>query len=217
MTVVDLKTKLLEEAKSRLEAGDYETAIPLLEKVARFARTDVEVAKFAHVSLAAHFFEQGDPRSVEHFRAAVRADPSDDRVRYCLGHAHLDAEQYEDAVRAFESALELRHDCAEYLRSLGVALASAGRLEEGITVLREAARRAPSEPFVLKDLAQALVRHADWSEALRLLRRAVSLAPDEPIFREVLEEVSHLHECERLAGAVAVAPRARPRTPRRRR
>lgn len=231
--IVDLKTRLLEEAKARLEAGDYANAIPLLEKVTRFARTDVEVAKFAHVSLAAHWFEQGDPRSVEHFRAALRADPSDDRVRYCLGHAHLDAEQWEEAVIAFESALELRHDCAEYLRSLGVALTSAGRQEDGIEVLREAAKRAPSEPFVLKDLAQALVRgesagasrsgergggaSANWSEALRLLRRAVSLAPDEPIFQEVLEETEHLHEAEQLAGAVAISPRVRRRTPRRRR
>lgn len=214
--IVDLKVRLLEEAKARLECGDYETAIPLLEKVARYARTDVEVAKFAHVSLAAHWFEQGDPRCVEHFRAALVADPSDDRVRYCLGHAHLDAEQWEEAVTAFESALELRHDCAEYLRSLGVALASAGRLEEGIEVLRAAAKRAPSEPFVLKDLAQALVRRSDWTEALKLLRRAVALAPDEPIFREVLEETEHLHEVEKLAGLVAAMPRRR-RSPRRRR
>ena len=215
--IVDLKVRLLEEARKSLESGDYETAIPLLEKVTRYARTDPEVAKFAHVSLAAHWFEQGDARSVMHFRAALECDPADDRVRYCLGHAHLDAEQWEDAVVAFESALELRHDCAEYLRSLGVALASAGRLEEGILVLREAARRAPSEPFVLKDLAQALVRRSDWSEALKLLRRAVALAPDEPIFREVLEETEHLHEAERLAGAVATLPRRRRTTRRPRR
>ena len=54
MTVVDLKTKLLEEAKSRLEAGDYETAIPLLEKVARFARTDNQIALQYVMSLGAH-------------------------------------------------------------------------------------------------------------------------------------------------------------------
>lgn len=213
--IVDLKTRLLEEARARLEAGDYESAIPLLEKVALHGRADVEVAKFAHVSLAAHWFEQGDPRSVVHFRAALEVDPSDDRVRYCLGHAHLDAEQWEDAVGAFEGALELRPSCAEYLRSLGVALAAADRLDEGIEVLREAARRAPSEPFVLKDLAQALVRRNDWAEALRLLRRAVALAPGEPIFAEVLEETEHLHEVERLASATASGRRRR--TPRRRR
>ena len=218
--IVDLKTRLLEQAKARLEAGDYETAIPLLEKVTRFARTDVEIAKFAHVSLAAHWFEQGDPRSVAHFRAALAADPSDDRVRYCLGHAHLDAEQWEDAVAAFEHALELRPHCAEYLRSLGVALVYAERVVEGVAVLREAARRAPSEPFVLKDLAQALVRRSEWGEALRLLRRAVALAPDEPIFSEVLEETIHLHEVEQLAAGAAARGRRSTgtrRTPRRRR
>ena len=219
--IVDLKTRLLQEAKARLEAGDYDRAIPLLEKVTRYARGDAEVAKFAHVSLAAHWFEQSDPRAVVHFRAALEVDPSDDRVRYCLGHAYLDSELWEDAVFAFEEALELRPRCAEYLRSLGVALVSAERLEDGIDMLREAARVAPSEPFVLKDLAQALVRNGDWSEALRLLRRAVSLAPDEPIFREVLEETEHLHEAEQLAGALVTPARTRRaaarRTPRRRR
>ena len=217
--IVDLKTRLLQEAKARLEAGDYEQAIPLLEKVTRFARGDSEVAKFAHVSLAAHWFEQGDRRAVTHFRAALEADPSDDRVRYCLGHAYLDAEECDEAVAAFEDALELRPRCAEYLRSLGVSLLAVERIDEGIAVLEESARLAPSEPFVLKDLAQALVRRGDWGNALRLLRRAVALAPDEPIFREVLEETAHLHEAERLAGVAPPTRTRRPaaRTPRRRR
>ena len=220
--IVDLKTRLLQEAKARLEAGDYEHAIPLLEKVTQIGRNDAEIAKFAHVQLAAHWFEQGDPRCVFHFKAALAVDPSDDRVRYCLGHAHLDTEEFAAAVDAFEQALEMRPGCAEYLRSLGVALVASGeeRLDEGILVLREAARLAPSEPFVLKDLAQALARRADWTEALKLLRRAVALAPDEPIFREVLEETEHLHEAERLAGT-APSPRSRriagPRRTRRRR
>ncbi len=198
--IIDLKSRLLEEARGHLLAGDSESAVPLLEKVVRFARGDDEAVKFAHVTLAAHYFEQGDPRSVHHFRAALEIDGEDDRVRYCLGHAHLDSEQYGDAVREFALALEGRPGDAEYLRSLGVALAEDGRLEEALSRLRAAARARPNEPFILKDLAQVLGAFTRYDEAIPLLERAVRLAPDEPFFGEVLEEFHHLSEVERLAG-----------------
>lgn len=199
MNVIDLKQRLLAEAKARMEVGDFEGAVPILEKVTRFARGDDAAIKFAHVNLAAHFYEEGDPRCVDHFHAALAIDPDDHRVRYCLGHAHLDADQFVEAVHAFESALKARPGDAEYLRSLGASLAAGGKLREAVVPLRAAARVCPDEPHVLQDLAQVLAALGQHDEALRHIRRAVALAPDEPFFTEVLEELEHLRDVERLA------------------
>lgn len=197
--IIDLKAKLLQQATARIEAGDLEAAVPILEQVTRFARGDDAAVKFAHVNLAAHFYEIGDPRAVRHFQAALAIDPDDDRVRYCLGHAHLDGEEWDAAAEAFATALEMRPDDAEYLRSLGLAHAEAGRPRESLVYFERAARLAPEEAIVRKDLAQALAACGRHSEAIRHARRAVALAPDEPIYVEVLEELQHLSEAERLA------------------
>ncbi len=203
--IIDLKAKLLHQATTRIEAGDLEGAVPILEQVTRFARGDDAAVKFAHVNLAAHFYELGDPRSVRHFRSALEIDPDDDRVRYCLGHAYLDGDEWDAAAEAFAEALELRPDDAEYLRSLGLAHAEAGRHREALVWFERAARLAPQEAIIRKDLAQALAACGRHAEAMRHARRAVVLAPGEPIYVEVVEELQHLSEVERLA-----------RTPRRR-
>ena len=197
--VIDLKARLLAEVRERIEEGDYDGAVPLLEKLTRFARGDRESLKFAQVNLAALLFEHGDPRSVEHFRRALEIDPADDRVRYCLGHAHLDAEQVEEAVTEFSRALDGRPGDAEYLRSLGAALAGAGRLDEALATLQTAVKARPLDPFMLKDLAQIEAALGHHERALKHMRSAVRLAPDEPIFTEVLEELLHLSEVEKLA------------------
>lgn len=197
--IVDLRQELLSRAQARMDAGDYDAALPLLERLARIARHDGETMKFAHVTIGARLYELGDARSVEHFQAAAAISPADDRVRYCLGHAHLDREQYVEAAEEFGSALALDPGNSEYLRSWGVALAGAGDLDGALAKLRAAQRIAPEEPHVLKDLGQVLAAKGRWEEALRLVRRAVALAPGESIFQEVVEELQHLSDVERIA------------------
>jgi Flp pilus assembly protein TadD len=197
--IVDLKQRLLDQARAAMTADRYDLAIPMLERLARVARGDRETVKFAQVSIAAHYFEQGDLRAVEHFRAALALNPKDDRVLYCLGHAHLDGDQFAEAASVFASALEVKPGDPEYLRSLGVALAESGRIEEALTALKAAAKVQPDEPFVLKDLAQVLAAKGRYDEAVKLMRRAVALAPDEHFFREVLEELMHQWDVTRLA------------------
>lgn len=210
--IVDIKKRLLEEAKARLEAGEFEAGVRVLEKVILFARDDRDMVRNVHVTLGTHFLEEDDPRASKHFRAALEVEPDDHRLRWCLGHAYLAEDRSGDAVREFHHALEDNPGDPEYLRSLGIALAEDGRLEEAVTRLRAAARQKPDEPLVLKDLAQVLSSCNMFDEAEKHARRAVKLCPNEPVFREVLDEIVHLNRAVRLAKRTRTrSTRRRPR------
>ena len=197
--IVDLKQKLLEEARRRLESGEFEAGVQALERVILIARDDTRMVRNVHVTLGTHFLEEGDPRAIRHFVAALEIEPADDRVRYCLGHAYLEADRSEDAVKQFVRALEERPDDPEYLRCLGIALAEDGRMEEAVTRLRAAARLKPDDPLAHKDLAQVLSICNEFDEAETHARAAVRLCPKEESFREVLEDILQLQAAVRMS------------------
>lgn len=212
--IVDLKQKLLEDARRCLECGDFEAGVQALERVIRIARDDRPMVRNVHVTLGTHFLEEGDPRAVAHFLAALEVDPGDDRVRYCLGHAYLEADRAGDAVLQFALALEERPEDAEYLRCLGVALAEDGRMPEAVTRLRAAARVKPDDALAHKDLAQVLSICNLFDEAEVHAREAVRLCPDEPSFQEVLEDIEQLSEAVRMAERARKGAKRAARRPR---
>ena len=207
--IVDLKKKLLEDARGCLEAGNFEAAVATLERVIRIARDDHAMVCNVHVTLGTHFLEEGDPRAMTHFQAALAIDPSNDRVRYRLGHAWLEAGKPADAVREFSLALEERPEESEYLRCMGVALAEDGRLPEAIIRLRAAARAKPDDPLTHKDLAQVLSVCNLFDEAEKHARAAVRLCPEEASFRDVLDEIKHLAAAMRSAAKVRKTAKVR--------
>lgn len=139
-------------------------------------------------------------KAVAHAEAAVLANPRDAYTRTLLGNAYLEAGRFQSAATTFGEALELgdssprtvisyslvltalgdQSGALELLRQhqaeidpadYGLAIALAGRPQEGVHVLTNALRDGQNTPKVRQNLAYSHALAGDWSQA-RLIASA---------------------------------------------
>jgi protein O-GlcNAc transferase len=126
----------------------------------------------------------------------------------------LAALQRGDAAGAAERLhllLDADPDNADILHVLGIALAKAGRGDEGVAFMARAIERNPRQPDFLINLANIHRERGELFEAEPLLRRAVALAPQYlkgwQVFGSLLRQVEKLSEAlEARRKAVALDP-----------
>lgn len=119
---------------------------------------------------------------------AVDMDPRSFTARYWLGVARSRCEQWQNAVRDFESALKLG-ESAELWRYYGLAQIELGEFDEG----RHALKRASSlsdDKAPLFDLACAFEREGRKREAFNAVTEYLKHEQDDPLGWEFLEVLS---------------------------
>jgi ATP/maltotriose-dependent transcriptional regulator MalT len=193
---VDLSAHLADALK---RAGDYGGAIEVCERELGEAGDPAWAAAF-HERLGALHSAHSDV-ALEHFRAASALVPEDDgerRARLLAAEADalLGLDRWAEAAERSREALALAHDAGSEAAALfastvlGLALASAGRFEEGEDRLR-AALEAPVDQVLPDDLLRAYLYLAE----LRRLRGAFDAA------RATMEEGARLAAELGLQGA----------------
>ena len=109
----------------------------------------------------------GNPRrSLELNRQALQVDATFVQARYYLALALLDLQQHAEAVREMELVVKSNTNPAEAYLGLGTAYLGAGRVDNALTALNEAARLDPARPETHIKLSRAY-------RAKGLLARAV--------------------------------------------
>jgi tetratricopeptide (TPR) repeat protein len=103
------------------------------------SRAVLVFAVFGFVSLAA----AQQPPAIEELRARVGAQPESGADWYALGRALQDAQQYADALAAFERARELKFQPAGAAMRSAQILALSGDTEGAMRLLEQAAAVAP--------------------------------------------------------------------------
>jgi hypothetical protein len=98
-----------------------------------------------------------------------------------LGHAHSDALQAGEALRAYRDAARLKPDLPDLFNNLGTALRNIGALEEAEQRLREAVRRAPGDAAAQLNLSSVLKELGKTADAESLLRDAIGRHPSDPV------------------------------------
>lgn len=133
-------------------------------------------------------------KAIAHAEAAVLASPRDAYTRTLLANAYLEAGRFQSAATTFGEAIELGdtaprtvishslaltaigdqagaletlrlHETAIDPADYGLAVALAGRPEQGVHVLMNALRSGQNTPKVRQNLAYAYALAGDWSEA----------------------------------------------------
>lgn len=94
-----------------------------------------------------------------------------------LGKASLKLDRTGDACTAYEAALALRPERAEWLDSLAVAHLKAGNHGSAIALGRQATQLDPDSALAWFHLGRALLEDDELDGSADALRRAVSLAP----------------------------------------
>lgn len=89
------------------------------------------------------------------------------------GDSHAAVSRFKEALRASPGDLGL-------ILSLSGVLSQVGETVEGLRLAAEAARLAPTSPFVLTTAAYAASSARDFQRALDYARAAVSIAPNDP-------------------------------------
>jgi Flp pilus assembly protein TadD len=133
-------------------------------------------------------------QAVEHAEAAVRAEPRNAAYRAMLGAAYMEAGRFQSAATSFDDAMELGDDSARTALSyalaetatgntaaalavldewrddipaadLGLAVALAGRPDQGAQILANALRGGENTPKVRQNLAYAFALGGNWLQA----------------------------------------------------
>lgn len=111
------------------------------------------------------------------YQAVVAGDPADFEAWNNLGNVRSAAGDTDGAVAAFERAIRLRPDLLAIYFNLAEVLAAADRRGPRQALLREAARRAPSDPHVQTELGLAEAAAQDFEAAERAYRAALRVNP----------------------------------------
>ena len=141
-----------------LETGQAEEAEGHLRHALRHTATP----RGARLKLARSLLVQGRPKeAIDILALQLRETPDDMDALSLLGEALVKVNRASAAVSVFEHQLTLG-DSADVRNNLGIALASAGRLEEAVQQLTEAVRMAPDNPMFRNNLEmiQATPTHA---------------------------------------------------------
>ncbi|MBI3846310.1 MAG: sulfatase-like hydrolase/transferase [Planctomycetes bacterium] len=144
-------------------------------------------ANFAmcHENLGAIFLAQGrNEEAIEHYRAALAANPQSPANETDLGAALSKIGKLDEAIEHFKAALELHPENATARANLGRVLLRKGEVDAGIGSLREAIRIRPTYFDLYPILASVLWSKGDLAEAATVLDNAVALDPDNAEVRQ---------------------------------
>jgi len=113
----------------------------------------------------------------ESYRKAMALDAKDPRWPHLLGGLLQDAGRLDEAVTAYNRALELAPEDVPALVHLGEIHLLQGRREEGEAALRKALTAVPEDAATNALLGQAAVERGDFREAVDRLEAALRTAP----------------------------------------
>jgi len=129
----------------------------------------------------------GDGENV--LRAAVAASPDDAGLHHALGLTLTRLKRPEAALDALQRAAELDRDRARYAYVYAVALHSAGRGSEAMTVLNEILTRHPADRDTLVALIGFARDAGDFTAALDYAQRLARVVPDDRSVASAIEKL----------------------------
>jgi Flp pilus assembly protein TadD len=96
------------------------------------------------------------PGALEHYNAAVQADPNYDRAWYELGFVYLRQNQLDGAQKAFENVVRLNPDDYQAQGSLGMVYMQKGDVAHAEACLRAALRLNPNDSLARENLERVI-------------------------------------------------------------
>jgi Flp pilus assembly protein TadD len=129
----------------------------------------------------------GDGEGV--LRTAISASPKDAGLRYALGLTLTRLKKADEAVAEFAIASENEPVRARYAYVYAVALQSAGRKDEAMTILKDSLTRHPDDRDTLLALVTFNRDAGNIGAALEYAERLVRIAPNDPGLAALLEDL----------------------------
>jgi len=129
----------------------------------------------------------GDGESV--LRAAIATSPRDAGLHHALGLVLTRLKRTDGAIAELHRAAEIEPDRARYSYVYAVALHSAGRGDEAMTVLNQILVRHPDDRDTLLALISFSRDAGDFGTALAYAERLARVAPNDPNLAALIESL----------------------------
>jgi tetratricopeptide (TPR) repeat protein len=195
--------QVVEEARARLDAGEYEQALE-----AALAALDDRPADAVLLRVAGKASVELDrDGGVALLERAVAADAQDAEAWRDLGEALVFDGRVAEAGDALRRAVELRPDDVAALVDLGHVELAAGRADEAAARFRQAVERSPENAQALRALGDVLRRQGRLDDALGVAVAASAASPDDVVAALDVADLSL--ELDRLDDAAEAFRRVR--------
>jgi len=187
-----------DEAKGRIDQGDYEKAIEIYRYIlVRYADDNI-ANEHANAYLGDIFLTIRSLELAEkHLKKAIGYAPKRPHYHYLLGFTYSIREQWAMAVKEFEVAIQLDPRNGEYERGLGWAIFNGGDKTDGIAHLYRAKELSPTNANVLTDLATAMLLLGNFDKAREYGEDAVQVDPEHSLAHKLLEKIDRI---DRIRG-----------------
>jgi tetratricopeptide (TPR) repeat protein len=161
-------------AETYLKLGDVEKANDTIAQLNQISANDYRTQTGVGVLLARYRLYDG---AIQHFQAALRANPDSDDVKFDLANAYFHKGKYQDALAAAQtiSAAGQRDDSA--LALLGDINAHLGDTAKAIEIFRSAIQRNPDNDQYYLSLTLVQLRANDLASAEQTLQKGLARVP----------------------------------------
>ena len=144
----------------------------------------------AAINLADLYRQLGrDAEGESTLRTAITSSPRDGGLHYALGLTLTRLKQPSEALAEFRQAAELDPDRARYAYVYAVALHSAGRRDEAMSVLKESLTRHPTDRDTLMALVGFSREAGDKAAALEYAEQAARIFPQDQGLARLIQEL----------------------------
>lgn len=202
----------LAEARQRLDLGDFHGALYCANEARRVLGDGVAQV---WLTLAQANGNLGNyQQALFEAQRAVTLDPSEPDYHFTLGIAHEELEQWDAAIRQFETARQLDPSAEHASLEIANVLLRSGRIPAGLQLLEQLYADTSDREFIGDALGFALVSAAELVPACReddgysvtalaeinqmrqYLIRAAQVATDPEVHEQVNQIEGYLRSCE---------------------
>ncbi|MEM8616472.1 MAG: tetratricopeptide repeat protein [Pseudomonadota bacterium] len=170
------------QASVLLRQGDREGTSASLKQATALAKEDEKLSVTSR-AMRLHALLKNESEALD--LAAILPDLADTAGERASANSsasgvYAQFARYDEALAAARRAVALDNS-HERRMALTSALADAGEIEEGLSILRDEALARPNDPYMLNSLGYYLVLHTDrLDEAFKVLARAHAMAETDP-------------------------------------
>jgi tetratricopeptide (TPR) repeat protein len=145
---------------------------------------------------------------------ALQGEPKDTNLMYELSTLHEKAKEYVQMEKLLNEVIALEPNSAVAYNALGYSLADRGvRLEEAKTLIEQALKITPGDPYIIDSLAWALYRMGRLEESLKAFQTAYKTRADAEIgahMGEVLWKMNRKEEAIKIWKEAQIINRDNP-------
>ena len=161
-------------AEAYLKLGNVEEARKAVAQLDQISANDYRTQTGLGVLLARHRLYDD---AIQHFQAAVRANPESDDVKFDLADAYFRKGQYDEALETAQKVSAVGQQDDAFLALLGDIYGHLGDSSRAVEIFRSAINRNPDNDQYYLSLMMVQIRQKDVSGAEKSLQRGLSRIP----------------------------------------